>query len=69
MEWLSKNDLRILSGLCKHQHDTAEEIVESEQASYLERALAHHESEYMEYLLRKLERIADSSARRIEITI
>ena len=41
----------------------------SDEATGLKKALANHESEYMAALLAKLDRIADSKAKRVEITL
>jgi len=69
MEYLTKSDLRKLSSLCKAAYYESRWIMASEDASDLEKALANHHAEYMTHLLEKLDRIADSNAKRIEITI
>ena len=69
MEYLTKSDLRKLSSLCKAGYYENRYLEASEEASDLEKSLAHHNAEYLSHLLVKLDRIADSSARRIEITI
>ncbi len=68
MEHLTKTDLRKLSSLCKAGYYESRAIVASSEATDFEKALAGHYADYLASLLAKLDRIADSSARRIEIT-
>lgn len=69
MERLTQTDLRKLSNLCKAGYYEARAIMASDEATGLEKALANHEAEYMAALLAKLDRIADSKAKRVEITL
>ena len=68
MEYLTRPELKKLSALCHARIAEAEEVMESEDASGLEKALADHDKCWMLKLSAKLDRIADSDAKRIEIT-
>lgn len=72
MEYLTKSDLKKLADLCEDRQ-FADELVRDDEVdgtnySYLERCVAAKEAEWMKSLSAKLLRIADSSARRVEIT-
>lgn len=72
MEYLTKNDLRKLAKLCEDRR-FADELVRDNGVdgvlySHLERSLAAHEADWLKGLATKLDRIADSQARRIEVT-
>lgn len=67
MERISREELRKLSAICARRRFDNVEILQSSEATNLERALAEREIAYMEYLIAKLDRIADSDARRVEI--
>lgn len=73
MEYLTKSDLRKLAKLCEDRRFADELVrdnaVDGASYSYAERCLANREAEWMKSLSAKLDRIADSSARRIEVTI
>lgn len=72
MTWFSKNDLRKLAALCKDRQLACELVRDNEvdgaNYSYLERCVAAREVDYMKALSAKLLSVADSSARRVEIT-
>lgn len=68
MVWFSRNDLRKLSALCQSRKADAERILTCDSASGLEKAFAEHEIGRMAQLSAKLEEVANSKARRIEIT-
>lgn len=73
MEYLTKSELRRLSALCEDRRFACELVrdnaVDGASYDYGERCLANHEAEWMKSLSAKLDRIAGSSARRVEITI
>ena len=69
MEWISKTELRKLSAMCQRRATEDSNVLSAPSASDLEKALANHEREYMLSLSAKLERIAASDKRRVEITI
>ena len=68
MVWFSKNDLRKLSMLCQSRKVDAQGIFESESSSESEKTLAKWEIDRMTQLSTKLEEVANSNARRVEIT-
>lgn len=68
MEYLTRPELRKLSSLCTAAYYEYRAIMASEDTSNLEKALANHGAEYMTHLMEKLDRIAGSKAKRIEIT-
>ena len=69
MEWISKPELRKLAFMCQRRATEASHVLSAPSASDMEKALANHEREYMLSLSAKLERIATSDKRRVEITI
>jgi hypothetical protein len=73
VEYLTKSELRKLAALCEDRRFADELVrdnaVDGASYSYTERCLANHEAEWMKSLSAKLGRIADSNARRVEITI
>ena len=68
MVWFSKNDLRKLSMLCLSRKADAQAIFDSETSSDTEKTLAQWEIDRMAQLSAKLEEVANSNARRVEIT-
>lgn len=68
MEIITRTDLKHLSRLCKACYYESRAYMASENATELEKELANHQAEYMVRLMDKLDRIADSSAKRVEIT-
>lgn len=70
MVWFSKNELRKLSAVCEARKAEMEAIRDSDdgEAIYLERCLAHREAEWMQHLSKKLLSVAESDAKRVEIT-
>lgn len=68
MVWFSKNDLRKLSMLCLSREADAQAIFDSENSSDAEKTLAKWEIDRMAQLSAKLEEVANSNARRVEIT-
>lgn len=68
MVWFSRNDLRKLSMLCQSRKADAQSIFDSDTASDTEKSLAKWEIDRMIQLSAKLEEVANSKARRIEIT-
>lgn len=68
MVWFSKNDLRKLSALCQSRKADAQSIFDSDTASDTEKSLAKWEIDRMAQLSAKLEEVANSNARRVEIT-
>ncbi len=69
MEYLTKDELRKLSALCKRDYYESRAVMASDEYSSLEKAICEREAAFASHLFCKLERIADSKARRIEITI
>lgn len=67
MEYITREELRKLSAICAGRRFVNVEILNSDDSTNLERALAEREIAYMEHLCKKLDCIADSSARRVEI--
>ena len=71
MIWLSRTDLRKLAALCEDRRFSDELVrdnsVDGTTYSYGERCLAAHEAEYMKGLSEKLLKVADSTAKRVEI--
>ena len=67
MEWISRTDLNKLSKLCEAHIYECEEAMKDPDASGLEKSLANHQREYMLALSAKLDRIANSKAKRVEI--
>ena len=72
MTRFSKNDLRKLAALCE-ERCFADELVRDNDVDganydYMERCLASREAEYMKALSAKLLAVAESNARRVEIT-
>ncbi len=69
----NRNELRKLSAVCEDRRYGYELVrdnaVDGANYSYLERCLAAREVEYMESLTKKLLSVADSNARRIEVTL
>lgn len=55
--------------MCQRRATEASNVLSAPSASDLEKALANHEREYMLSLSAKLERIAASDKRRVEIKI
>lgn len=68
MVWFSRNDLRKLSMLCQSRKADAQSIFNSDTASDAEKSLAKWEIDRMAQLSAKLEEVANSNARRVEIT-
>ena len=68
MEYLTKSDLAKLSSLCKAGYYESRWIMANTDATDLEKALANHQADYLSSLMLKLDRIAASDAKRIEIT-
>lgn len=68
MVWFSRNDLRKLSMLCQSRKADAQAIFDSDSASDTEKSLAKWEIDRMAQLSAKLEDVANSKARRVEIT-
>lgn len=68
MQYLTKSDLRRLARLCKAEYSEAQAVMASDDASLLEKACADNAACWMAGLASKLEDIAASNARRIEIT-
>lgn len=73
MTWFSKDDLRFLATLCENRR-FADELVRDNAVDgtvycSAERRKAAMEAEYMKRLSEKLLSVADSNARRVEITI
>ena len=68
MEWLSRSDLRRLSALCKAAYYEDRSIMASDGVSDLKKSFSAFDAERMALLMDKLDRIADSAAKRIEIT-
>jgi len=69
MEKLTRTDLNKLANLCKAGYYEARAVAASADATGLEKALANHEAEYMVSLLEKIDRITNSGAKRVEITV
>ena len=71
MTRFSKYDMRKLSALCEDRKREEEKLRDSAdgEATHLERCLSHREAEYMKALSAKLLAVAESNARRVEITI
>lgn len=73
MEYLTKSDLKKLADLCQNRQFADEQVrdnaVDGVDYSYLERCVANREAEWMKSLSAKLYRIAESGAKRVEITI
>lgn len=69
MEYLTKDELRKLSALCKRDYYESRAVMASDEYSNFEKAICEREAAFASHLFCKLERIADSKARRIEITI
>lgn len=67
MEYLTKTDLLKLSMACKRDYYYCREIMADNDASDFEKSIASFEADIMVSLLCKLDRIADSKAKRIEI--
>lgn len=71
MKYITHPELYKLSAMCRARKAEMERTLElapdceGTQAG----AIIHHEIAYMEHLIEKLEGIAESGARRIEITI
>ena len=68
MARFSKNDLRKLSMLCQSRKADAQSIFDRDTASDAEKSLAKWEIDRMTQLSAKLEEVANSNARRVEIT-
>lgn len=73
MEYITKSELRKLAKLCEDRRFADELVrdnaVDGASYDYAERCLANNEAEWMKALSAKLNRIADSNARRVEVTI
>jgi hypothetical protein len=73
MTWFSKDELRKLANLCEDRQFACELIrdgnVDGATYDYAERCFADREACYMKSLSAKLRAVADSGARRVEITI
>lgn len=67
MEQLSVMELSKLSSACLSRFTTAQEIIDSDTAHPVEKALAKLEQEWMCDLSAKIERIIDSGTKRISI--
>lgn len=67
MEYLSRNELRKLSALCRTSYHEIRAFTGSSEASGLDKALAGNYAGFLSALIVKLDRIADSDAKRIEI--
>lgn len=68
MEIITRTDLKHLSRLCKACYYESRAAMVSSDTTDLEKALANHQADYMVRLMDKLDRIADSNAKRVEIT-
>jgi len=64
---LYPEDLKKLSFLCDQRAETADNVLKSEETSWLEKSLANQEKEYMEYLSRKLLSVLNSDSQRIAV--
>lgn len=69
MEHLTRSDLKKLSSLCVERQLDDYRIIEDPNASNLEKAFAEHDRCWMKSLQTKLDRIDQSKAKRIEITL
>ena len=67
MTYLTRPELRKLALFCKSREQMANEILNDSTATELEKALAENERVWMNQLSAKLESIADSKIKRIEI--
>ena len=72
MEYLTKSELRKLAALCDDRRFADELVrdnaVDGASYNYAERCFANHDAEWMKALSAKLMKIAESPARRVEIT-
>ena len=70
MVWFSRNELKKLADMCEYRMYQLEGVRDSAdgEATYLERCLAHREAEWMKDLSAKLLEVAESNAKRVEIT-
>lgn len=66
----NRSELKKLAAMCDDRQYILENIRDSEdgKATHLERCLAHREAEWMKQLSAKLLEVAESNAKRIEIT-
>ena len=69
MEYLTRTELKRLSALCEHRIFDDAEIIASPNTSTIEKALAEHDKTWMRSIQIKLDRIEQSKAKRIEITL
>lgn len=69
MVWFSRNELKKLANMCDDRMYQLEDFRDNaESATYAERCLANREAEWMKSLSAKLLKVAESDARRVEIT-
>ena len=62
------SEIKKLDLLCAHRIEECESILNSKEASEMEKALAKNEMEWMTAMFRKLSTVIDTKAKRVEIT-
>ena len=69
MKHLTRSDIKKLSTLCVYRQLEDYQIIEDPNASNAEKAFAEQDRQWMQSLQAKLDRIDQSKAKRIDITI
>lgn len=67
MTWFSRNDLRRLALLCNERATECKAVLRDENAPEYEKAFAQHNLDYYEMLEGKLNGVAISTAKRVEV--